>query len=384
MLSYFRDSDPLEMRQLGQSTEKLTKSLDSKQTDPNLPERFRREDFNSMAQQGLTFLASSENNDELPQHQTTAGVIFELAKSQLGRAIYLSVHLMVSKLIEKHGSSAYSKSVVEALLNGKKLGAFCLTEAGAGSDAAALSCSAKKNPDSYELNGEKIYITSGPEADIFLVFARTSEQGSKGISAFIVESDNTGLTVGKSEAKMGCEGSPISTVTFEKCKVSPDALIGGENSGFGIALSGLAGGRVNIAAAACGISTKAISIAQNFCKERKQFSKPIIEFQALRFMLADMVARTEASILLTRNAANELASGKRASAAAAIAKCQATDAAMQTTSDAVQLLGGAGYLREYRVEKLMRDAKMLQIVEGTNQIQRIVISNALLAGKLYE
>jgi alkylation response protein AidB-like acyl-CoA dehydrogenase len=377
LLDFFSQTDSAEIKQLlrtaGELASKVTLDAASEECE------FKREHFNLFGKAGLTQLGSVEN-DLLFGSYATAGVIKSLAECQLGPAIYLSVHLMVSKLLAKNISSDFIATESQKLISGEKLAAFCLTEPGAGSDAAALSCSAVRTDKGYLLQGEKIYITSGPVADTFLVFAKTGEsKGKPQISSFMVPAETPGLVRGKSEKKMGCEGAPICSIGFEDCEISEDNRVGAEGDGYKIALSGLAGGRVNIAAAACGLAAHGIQLASNHMKTRKQFGQYISEFQGLQFMLADMISRTNASILLTREAAKCLDRGERATSEAAVAKCFATDSAMQTTLDSAQLMGGSGYLREFGAEKLIRDAKMLQIVEGTNQIQKTIIASAALS-----
>jgi len=378
LLDFFSSEDNSELKQLQRTTTDLARriSVDSAENDYE----FKRDHFELLAEAGLTHLGSLEDDEQFGNY-ATAGVIKKLAEHQLGPAIYLSVHLMVSKLVGLNQSSDLISSAFEDLVSGSKLGAFCLTEPGAGSDASALSCSAKAIDNGYLLQGEKIYITSGPVADIFLVFAKTGDSGDKPqISAFLVNGSTPGLVRGKSEKKMGCEGAPICSISFENCELSSDTLVGAEGEGYKIALSGLAGGRVNIAAAATGIAAHGIGLATEHLKTRKQFGQLLSEFQGLQFILADMIVRTNASILLTREAASALDRQERATAEAAVAKCFATDSAMQTTVDAAQLMGGSGYLSEFGAEKLIRDAKMLQIVEGTNQIQRNIIASKVLNG----
>lgn len=341
---------------------------------------FKREHFTQLGALGLARMSLPES---ACSHLAVASALFELARAQLGPAIYLSVHLMVSKLLAQWSAKEKTKNeiwppLLEQLGSGEKLAAFCLTEAAAGSDAANLSTLATRDGDEYLLSGEKIYITSGGIADVYLVFARTAKTGAKGISAFILERGTPGLSFGQAERKMGCEGAPIASVHFENCRVSAAARLGEEGDGYKIALSGLNGGRVNIAACACGLSSRSIELASAHLKSRTQFGQTLSEFQGLQFLLADMLTDLEASILLTRSAAEDLDRGKTSNSAASMAKCFATDAAMKITTDGVQLLGGAGYLADYEVERLMRDAKMLQIVEGTNQIQRVLIARSVL------
>jgi hypothetical protein len=289
---------------------------------------------------------------------------------------------MVSGLIERFGDTSQKEHYLPRLARGELLAAFALTESQAGSDASALKMSATRDGDDYILNGSKIYITSGGFADLYIVFAKTApDLGAKGISAFLVEHNAPGLSFGAAERKMGCELSPICSLFFDNVRVSRSALVGGEHAGYSVALGGLAGGRINIAACANGLSSTAIERATQFMKERSQFGRPIAEFQGLQFMLADMKIMLEAAELLTWQAAQERdirPESEHNTTFPSYAKCFATDAAMKITTDAVQLFGGAGYLEDHGVEQLMRDAKMLQIVEGTNQIQRVVIAREML------
>lgn len=340
---------------------------------------FNREQFDKMADLGLAGASVDEKFEGTNLSALEISLIlFEISRAQLGPAIYLSVHQMVSRILSTYWKSEIADSEIKKLALGRSLSAFCLTEAHAGSDAAALKTKATKTTDGYELNGEKIYITSAGVADLYLVFARTSSEPKTGISAFVVLKTDQGISFGPPEKKMGGEGSPIGVVTLDKCAIPTSRLVGEIGEGYKIALSGLAGGRVSIAACACGLAAKALELAIGFSKQRSQFGKNISEFQGIQFMLADMFMRTKSSILITRDAAAQLDDKESPILLASSAKCFATDATMQTTTDAVQIFGGAGYLRDYEVERLMRDAKMLQIVEGTNQIQRMVVAKELL------
>jgi acyl-CoA dehydrogenase len=377
MISFTSPLDSDEIKELSKVVARYSQERADKLANSKV--EFRRSDFEDMAKLGLSGMALAEehggsNFDAL----SIAAALFEISRAELGPAVYLSVHMMVSKLISSWTTNEARNELLGELANGKKLGAFALTEASAGSDASALKTRARLDGDSYVLNGEKVYITSSGHADVYLVFARTSDDAKHGISAFIVPSTSDGISFGPHEKKMGCEGSPIASVTFENCKIPKNALLGKEGDGYKIALSGLNGGRVNIAAAACGVAAHALELATAYAQDRKQFGKSISEFQGLRFMLADMAIKLRASIELTRNAAILLDNDNKTSSPASIAKCFATDSAMSITCDAVQIYGGAGYLSDYPVESLMRDAKMLQIVEGTNQIQRLVISREIL------
>lgn len=307
-------------------------------------------------------------------------VMEEIAKVNTGPSIFLGVHSMVSGIINKFGNDAQKKKYLPKLASGEMLGAFALTEPQAGSDASKLKSFAEKTSNGFILNGEKCYITSAGSAQVYVVFAKTKNDGDpkKSISAFLVEAPIDGLTISAPEKKMGCELSPIASLYFSNIKLSSDSLIGELNEGYKVALSGLAGGRINIAACANGISFTAIELAKKHLLEREQFGQKLSQFQGLQFMVADMMMQYEAASLLTMSAAEELRDKKESRVKASMAKCFATDAAMKISTDAVQLLGGAGYLKEYAVERLMRDAKMLQIVEGTNQIQRMVIAREAL------
>lgn len=307
----------------------------------------------------------------------------ELAYGNLGPAIFTCVHNMVAGLISKHGTETQKERYLPRMATGELLGAFALTEPRAGSDAASLSTSAQRDPSNakrFKLNGEKCYITSAGSADLYLVFARTGAEGGKGISCFIVERDAAGLTVSKPDHKMGCELSPIASLNFDQVSVDEAQMLGSENGGYSVALSGLAGGRVSIAACANGVARRALDIALASIRERSQFGASVGSFQGIQFMVADLAMSLEAAQLLTYQAALEIERGSAVrvvTTRASMAKCFATDSAMRITTDAVQLLGGAGYIKDYGVERLMRDAKMLQIVEGTNQIQRWVIGREL-------
>ncbi len=338
--------------------------------------------FSSFAELGLTGLSIPEEHGGLEASPTTTALTMEeIAKVNLGPAIFLSVHNMVSGLIAKFGNDEQRARFLPKLASGEHLGAFALSEPSAGSDAAGLRTLARSQDGGFELQGDKCWITSGGFADIYLVFAKTDvEKGKKGISAFIIEKDFDGLSWGSPEKKMGCELSPISTLQFEKMHVPQTHLLGEVDNGYRIALGGLAGGRINIASCAVGLADGALSKALTYIQERKQFNQPLIEFQGLQFMIADMKMQLEAARMMTWRAARQLGTDATARAnrlLPSLAKCFATDAAMNIATDAVQLFGGAGYVKEYEIERFMRDAKMLQIVEGTNQVQRAVIAREM-------
>jgi alkylation response protein AidB-like acyl-CoA dehydrogenase len=367
-----------------ESIEKLGALEIAKYQSENYYNTVPRALFESLSSLGLAGLAIPEEFGGSSASATTSALVYEtLARFDLGPAVFMSVHAMVSGLIARFGSDQQRSQYLPQMAKGELLGAFALTEPKAGSDASSLTTEARRDGDSFIIKGSKCYITSAGFADLYLVFARTSDSEGNGISSFLIPASTAGLTIGKAERKMGCELSPIASLYFDDARIPKEALLGPLHGGYKAALSGLAGGRVNIAACANGLSKAAIELARKYLNERDQFGKPLYDFQGLQFMLADMYCKAEASQLLVRKAAEDLDDEKlggtstNSRLSSSVAKCFATDAAMSITTDAVQLLGGAGYIKEYSVERLMRDAKMLQIVEGTNQIQRIIIAREL-------
>lgn len=342
---------------------------------------FSRDAFRRMGELGLTGLLTPEAYGGAGSSRLVAALVSEeIAKVCAGSGAALMVHLMVQTLINRFGTPEQKERTLPALARGERLGAFALTEAGAGSDAASLLTTARLEGDHYVLDGTKLFVTSGGEADVYAVMARTGTPGPKGISTFLVEKGNPGLHFGKKEQKMGFGASPTRELIFERCRVPKEDLLGHqEGLGFTIAMTALDGGRISVGAAAVGIAQAALDHALRYARERAQFGKAIAEFQGIQFMLADMAADIEASRLLVYQAADLMDKGIPSTAKAAIAKRFATDACMKVTTDAVQIFGGYGYLKDFPVERLMRQAKLLQIVEGTNQIQRVVIARELLA-----
>ncbi|SFA42328.1 hypothetical protein SAMN05192569_100431 [Parageobacillus thermantarcticus] len=306
--------------------------------------------------------------------------IHEISKVSATVGVILSVHTSVgTNPILYFGTEEQKKKYVPKLASGEYLGAFCLTEPGAGSDAKSLKTKAVRQGDCYILNGSKIFITNGGEADTYIVFARTdpNEKGSRGISAFIVEKDTPGLIIGKDEKKMGLHGSRTVQIMFEDAKVPAENLLGEEGQGFKIAMANLDSGRIGIAAQALGIAEAALEHATAYAKERIQFGKPIAEQQGVAFKLADMATAVEATKLLVYRAAFLRAQGLPCGKAAAMAKLFASKTAMENAIEAVQIFGGNGYTKDYPVERLFRDAKVCEIYEGTSEIQRLVISKYL-------
>ena len=306
--------------------------------------------------------------------------IEEICRADAGIGISLSATVSLCAWpIFAYGTEEQKQKYLKPLAEGVKMGAFGLTEPAAGTDAASQQSVAVLNGDHYILNGSKIFITNGGEAETYIVFAMTDKsKGVKGITAFILSKDTPGFTFGKKEHKMGIRSSQTMELIFQDVKVPVADRLGKEGEGFKIAMSTLDGGRIGVAAQALGIAQAALDAAVKYSKERVQFGKPICAQQAIGFMLADMATKVDAARLLIYRAAALKDAGKPYSKEAAMAKCYASDIAMEVATDAVQIFGGYGYSREYPVERLMRDAKITQIYEGTNQAQRLVISGALL------
>jgi alkylation response protein AidB-like acyl-CoA dehydrogenase len=294
---------------------------------------------------------------------------------------YLSIHNMVAWMVSKYGSDAQRSQWMPKLASMEWLSSYCLTEPGAGSDAAALATSARQAGSHYVLNGSKQFISGAGSAEFYFVFARTGDRGANGISAFAVMKDTPGLSFGTLEKKMGWNAQPTRQVIFEDCKVQVANRIGEEGRGFGFAMRGLDGGRVNIGACSLGAAWCALDKARQYALERKAFGRSIADFQALQFKLADMATELEAARLMIYRAADALdRADPQASMYSAMGKRMATDLGFKIVNDALQVHGGYGYLKEYGLEKLVRDLRVHQILEGTNEIMRVVISRKLLGG----
>lgn len=304
-------------------------------------------------------------------------VLEEIAKFSVPYAVTVSVSSMVQSILKEFGNKEQKEKYLPELTSGQEIGAFALSESHAGSDAANLKTTAKKVDGGYMLNGTKMWITSGGIAKTYIVMARTGGEGAKGVSAFIVRDGMKGFSYGKAEKKMGWKTSPTRELVFENCFVPSENLLLKEGEGFKVAMGGLDRGRVAIAAIGVGCAQRALDESIKYSLTRQQFNKPIFDFQGLQFMVSDMALETEASRLLVHTAARSIDEGTPNSKLCSMAKLKATDTAMRVTTDAVQVLGGVGYTSEYPVERFMRDAKVLQIVEGTNQIQRVVIARHL-------
>jgi alkylation response protein AidB-like acyl-CoA dehydrogenase len=366
--------------------QKMAREFAEKELAPGVEERdehekFSRELYDKMAELGFTSICFPE------QYGGVGGdllsyilAVEELSKVDDGYGITLSATVSLCAWpIYAFGSEEQKQKFLTPLIEGTKMGAFGLTEANAGTDAASQQSVAVLDGDHYILNGSKMFITNAGEAEVYVVFAMTDKsKGVKGISAFILEKGTPGFTFGKKEHKLGIRSSQTMELVFQDVKIPKENLLGKEGDGFKIAMATLDGGRIGVAAQALGIAQAALDHAVKYSKERVQFGKPIAANQAIAFMLADMATKVEAARLLTYRAAYLKDQGLPYSKEAAMAKMYASDAAMAVTTDAVQIFGGYGYSREYPVERLMRNAKITQIYEGTNQVQRIVISGSIL------
>ena len=341
-------------------------------------ETFRMEIFNELGSLGFIGMTLPEEYGGMGlSYEDFSIALCEIAKSSVSYAVTISVSCMVQSIINQFGNNIQKEKYLPSLTSGAEIGAFCLSESGAGSDAASLQATAKKTEGGYILNGSKIWITSGGIAKTYIVMARTGAPGGKGISAFIVRDGTPGLSYGKKEKKMGWRISPTRELLFHNCFVPDENLLSIEGEGFKIAMAALEKGRFTIGAIAVGCSERALDESVNYALGRHQFKQAIFDFQGLQFMMADMATEIECSRLLVLKAARDYDQGIPNAKLACMAKLKATDTAMKVTTDAVQILGGVGYTREYPVERFMRDAKVLQIVEGTNQIQRVVIARNL-------
>ena len=344
-------------------------------------ERFRTDIYRQMGELGLAGLSLPEEygGSALGQKEQVQA-LREVAKSSVSYAVTLSVSSMVQKIIARWGNPEQKKHYLPELTSGREIASFCLSESAAGSDPSALQTRAVpttlKGEKGYLLKGRKMWVTSAGVANTYLVMARTSKE-KWGISAFLVRKDASGFSCGKKEKKIGWKVSPTREILLEDCFVSTEHRIGEEGKGLKMALSGLNSGRIAIGAIAVGLSERALEEAIRYSLTREQFGSPIFDFQGLQWMIADMATEITASRLLVEQAATLEDAGIPCRQSAAMAKLKSTDTAMRVTTDAVQILGGVGHTSEYPLERFMRDAKILQIVEGSNQIQRIVIAKEL-------
>jgi alkylation response protein AidB-like acyl-CoA dehydrogenase len=337
-----------------------------------------REVFRTLGRAGLLGLAYDEEYGGGGQpYDVYLQVLEELAAGWAAVALGVSVHTLSCYPVAAFGTDEQRKRWLPDMLGGELLGAYCLSEANSGSDAGSLQARARRDGDAYVLDGVKAWVTHGGVADYYDVFVRTSDDAKRGISLLLADADTPGLLPQSPEKKMGLKSSPTAQIVLEGARVDADRLIGAEGEGLRIALSALDGGRLGISAVAVGVAQAALDAAASYAKERKQFGQRIADFQGVSFMLADMATGIEAARALYLAAARRRDAGKPYGPQASMAKLFATDMAMRVTTDAVQVLGGYGYTTEFPVERYMREVKVMQIFEGTNQIQRMVIGRHL-------
>jgi alkylation response protein AidB-like acyl-CoA dehydrogenase len=361
----------------------LTRELVEKEVLPQVEEAeagatFPRELFRTLGRAGLLGLAYPEEHGGGGQpYEVYLQVLEEIARGWAGVAVGVSVHTLSTFPVAAWGSKEQKERFLPDMLGGELLGAYCLSEAHSGSDAAALSTRAVRVGDDYVVNGAKAWVTHGGHADFYNLMVRTGGEGPAGISCLLADKDTPGLLPQPPEKKMGMRSSHTATIALEDARVPADRLVAQEGEGFKIAMSALDGGRLGIAACAVGLAQAALELATSYAKERQQFGQPIASFQGVSFMLADMATQVEAARSLYLTAARMRDAGKPYGPQASMAKLFATDTAMRVTTDAVQVLGGAGYVQDFAAERYFREAKIMQIFEGTNQVQRLVIGRAL-------
>ncbi len=342
---------------------------------------FPEEALRGAAALGLAGIYIQEDVGGSALTRLDAAIIFEeLSKGCASTAAYLSIHNMATWMIDCFGSADLRQKYVPKLTTMEHFASYCLTEAGAGSDAASLKTKAILDGDHYVLNGAKAFISGGGRSDIYVVMVRTGGAGPKGISTIVVENGTEGLFFGAQEKKMGWHSQPTCVVNFEDCRVPKANLVGAEGDGFKIAMKGLDGGRLNIGACSLGAAQTCLDLTVQYMDERKQFGKKLNEFQALQFRIADMATELEAARLLLHKAASKLDGGDHdATAFAAMAKRLATDTGFNVVNEALQLHGGYGYVSDYPIERFLRDVRVHQILEGSNEIMRLIISRHFLS-----
>lgn len=361
----------------------LTRSIADKELRPFVADldstaTFPRGVFQTLGRAGLLSLPYPEEFSGGGQsYEVYLQALEEIASASAAVGLGVSVHTLSCFGLFTAGTDEQRETWLPGMLSGELLGAYCLSEAQAGSDPAAMQTRAVREADQYVINGAKAWSTHGGEADFYKVMARTSDDGSRGISCFLVPAETPGLTADNPEQKMGLMSSTTATMLFDDVRVPVERRLGDEGQGLRIALAGLDAGRLGIAAVATGVAQEALDVAIAYAKERETFGKAIIDHQGLAFLLADMAAAVESARATYLAAARLKDAGRAYSRQASIAKMVCTDNAMRVTTDAVQVLGGAGYTKDFPVERFMREVKVMQIFEGTNQIQRLVISRSL-------
>lgn len=330
---------------------------------------------------GFMSLYAPEEHGGLGLSRLDSSIIFEqLSMGCTSTTAYMTIHNMVTWMVASFATESVKQAYCDKLVTGEWLGSYCLTEPNAGSDAASLTTTAVKNGDHYIINGSKAFISGAGETDVLVVMARTSDNGAKGISAFVVPTDIQGISYGRKEPKMGWNSQPTRSIIFENVSIPVENVLGQEGEGFTFAMKGLDGGRINIATCSVGTAQQALNQATQYIQERKQFGQNLSQFQGLQFRLADMATELVAARQLVRLAASKLdRNDPEATAYCAMAKRFATDIGFKICDQALQLYGGYGYIKEYPMERYFRDVRVHQILEGTNEIMRLIIARRLLA-----
>lgn len=342
---------------------------------------FPKEAFAKAGAMGFCAIYAPEEIGGLGLPRLDATLVFEeMAAVDPSTAAFLTIHNMATWMIGTWGSDAIKQQWGEALTTGQKLASYCLTEPGSGSDAASLKTTARREGADYILNGAKSFISGGGDTDVLVVMARTGGPGARGISAFVVPADTPGISYGRKELKMGWNSQSTRPITFEDVRIPADCLLDEEGNGFKLAMKGLDGGRINIATCSVGAAQGAYDAARRYMTERQQFGQPLADFQALQFKLADMLTHIVASRQMVRLAAAKLDhADAQATVYCAMAKRFATDLCFQACLDAQQIHGGYGYLKDYPLERLVRDTRVHQILEGTNEIMRVIVAREILS-----
>ncbi len=341
---------------------------------------FPKEVLKQAGEMGFLSLYTPENQGGLGLPRLDASIVFEqLAMGCTSTTAFMTIHNMVTWMIASYASEEVQQAYCPKLIGGAWLGSYCLTEPNAGSDAASLTTSAVKHGDKYIINGAKVFISGAGETDVLVVMARTQGSGAKGISAFVVPADSKGISYGRKEPKLGWNSQPTRSITFDNVAIPASHLLGEEGQGFIFAMKGLDGGRINIATCSVGTAQQALNQATQYIQERKQFGKALSQFQSLQFKLADLATELVAARQLVRLAASKLdKQSPDATAYCAMAKRFATDVGFNVCDQALQLYGGYGYIKEYPMERYFRDVRVHQILEGTNEIMRLIIARRLL------
>ncbi|MEL7453034.1 MAG: acyl-CoA dehydrogenase family protein [Pseudomonadota bacterium] len=339
-----------------------------------------RATLSALAELGFAGVYTQAEHGGSDLSRLDAVLIFEqLSKGCISHATFLSIHNMATWMIDRFGDQNLRAKYIPALVSGERIASYCLTEPGAGSDAASLRTRAEQVGEHYVLNGSKVFISGAGFSDLYVVMARTADSGARGISTFVVEKGTDGLSFGKNEDKMGWRAQPTATVSFDDCRIPLENRVGQDGDGFKYAMAGLDGGRINIAACSLGGAQDALDRAAAYAKDRKQFGKSIADFQATQFKLADMETDLQAARALLYQAAAKL-DDKTADASTfcAMAKRFVTDVGFRVANEALQIHGGYGYLADYDVERIVRDLRVHQILEGTNEIMHVIVSRAVL------